>query len=250
MKTLRSRVLQAAWRCVCCLLVLQIYCHDSAWAQASGAQTPLGSLRATGEVYLNGLRTLGEQTLFVADTLRTGPDGSAALTSPGFGLLIIPAQSEIVFRASPYLATLKHGSVEVRSFQAAKDLGIQFGNTVMYLPSPDVESAEAVTLREDGSARVACGLGSVGLRSVDGTELGLLHSNQAVEVTPDGKLRQIESIVIPPETQISSTQATVPVGAAKSSHMGYVGLAIAAGGTAAVIALLTHRGHAVSPSIP
>jgi hypothetical protein len=251
MKALRPRVLQVAWWCVCCLLVLHLYCLDSAWAQAPAAQT-LGSLRATGEVYLNGLRATGEQTLFPGDTVRTGPDAAAALTSPGFGLLIIPAQSELSFRAPPYLATLKHGSVEVRSFQPSRDLGIQFGNTVMYLPSPETESAAAITLRADGSARVACGLGSAGIRSVDGTVLAVLHSNQAVEVDADGKSRNIESVVVSPDVQISSGPATAPVAAAKSSRIAYVGLAVIAGGTAAVIALLAGRSNRqpVSPSVP
>jgi hypothetical protein len=210
-------------------------------------------LRATGEVYLNGLRAAAEQTLFPGDTVRTGPDGAAALTSPGFGLLIIPPQSEVSFRAAPYLATLKQGSVEVRSFQQSRDLGIQFGNTVMHLASPETESVEALTLRADGSARVACGLGSVGFRSVDGVELGVLQPNQAVEVTADGKLRAIESIPITPDIQISSAPATPPVATGKSSHTGYIGLAvIAGGGAAAAMALLLRKSgnQPVSPSSP
>jgi hypothetical protein len=252
MKVLRPKALQVAWRFMCCVLVLHLYCLDTTWAQAPTAQT-LGSLRATGEVYLNGLRAAGEQTLFPGDTVRTGPDGAAALTSPGFGLLLIPAQSEVSFRAAPYLATLKHGSLEVRSLQSSRGLGIQFGNTVMYLPSPETESAEALTLRADGSARVACGLGSVGFRSVDGVELGVLHSDQSVEVTADGKLRTIESIPITPDIQISSGPATTPVATGKSSHTGYVVLAvIAGGGAAAAIALLLRKSgnQPVSPSSP
>src|ERR1700730_4836750 len=121
MNALRPRALQVTWRCVCCALVLHLYCLDRAWAQAPTAPT-LGSLRATGEVFLNGSRATGEQSLFPADTVRTGPDGAAVLTSPGFGLVVIPAQSEISFRADPYLATLKQGSVEVRTFQPSRNL--------------------------------------------------------------------------------------------------------------------------------
>jgi hypothetical protein len=252
MKALRPKAHQVAWRFVCCVLVLHLYFLDAAWAQAPTAQT-LGSLRATGEVYLNGVRATGEQTLFPGDTVRTGPEGAAALTSPGFGLLIIPAQSEITFRAAPYLATLKQGSVEVRSFQPGRNLGIQFGNTVMYLPSPEAESVEAITLRADGSARVACGVGSVGLRSVDGVELGVLRSNQAVEVSTEGKLRTVESIANTPDVQISSGQTTTPASTGKSSHTGFIIVGvIAGGGAAAAIALLSRKSgnQPVSPSSP
>jgi hypothetical protein len=206
---------------------------------------------ASGEVYLNGLRATAEQTVYPGDTVRTGPDGAAALTSPGFGLLIIPAQSEIFFRADPYLATLKQGSVEVRSLQSGRNLGIQFGNTVMYLPSPETESVEAITLRPNGSARVACGLGSIGLRSVDGTELVVLRSNQSVEIGVDGKSQTVESIVPIPDAQTSSVPASASTG--KSSHTGYIVLAvIGGGGAAAAIALLSRKSgtQPVSPSSP
>jgi hypothetical protein len=238
MKAFRPKARQVAWRFMCCVAVLHLYCLDRTWAQAPTAQT-LGSLRATGEVYLNGVRATGEQTIFPGDKVQTGPDGAAALTSPGFGLLIIPAQSEISFRAAPYLATLKQGSVEVRSFPPSKNLGIQFGNTVMYLPSSESGSTEAITLRADGSARVACGLGAVSLRSIDGVELGALHSNQAVEIGADGKLQKVESIVLIPDTQTSSGAAAPsgPAAAGKSSHTGYVVLAVIAGGGGAAAAI-------------
>jgi hypothetical protein len=248
MKVLRPKALQVGWRFMCCVLVLHLYCLDGTWAQAPTAQT-LGSLRATGEVYLNGVRATGEQTLFPGDKVQTGLDGAAALTSPGFGLLIIPAQSEITFRAAPYLATLKQGSVEVRSFQPGRNLGIQFGNTVMYLSSPESESVGIITLRADGSAQVACALGSVGLRSVDGLELVVLRSNQSVGIGVDGKLQRVESGVPNPSAQTSSAPA--PTG--KSSHTGFIVLGvIGGGGAAAAIALLSRKSgnQPVSPSSP
>jgi hypothetical protein len=205
-------------------------------------------MRATREVYLNGSPATGEQTVYPGDTARTGADGAAALTSPGFGLLIIPAQTEITFRAAPYLATLKQGSVEVRSFQSGKDLGIQFANTVMYLPSPGTESSGIITLRADGSAQVSCVLGSIGLKSVDGVGLVVLHPLQSVGVGADGKLQRVEAVPLVPTAQ----SAPAPVVTGRVSPAVYVGLAVAAGGTAAAILLLTRNSNhqPVSPSGP
>src|ERR1700730_8538251 len=101
MKALRPRALQVALRFVCCSLVLNFFLFDSAWAQTPAPQT-LGSLRATGEVYLNGTPATGEQNLVPGDIVRTAANGAAALTSPGSGLLIIPAQTEISFSQTPY----------------------------------------------------------------------------------------------------------------------------------------------------
>src|SRR5258707_2844311 len=115
MKPVRSRALRVVCRFVCCVLILQFSCLDSMRAQTPAPQT-LGSMRATREVYLNRSPATGEQTVYPRDTVRTGADGPAALTSPGFGALVIPAQTEVTFRPPPYLATLKQGSVEVRSF--------------------------------------------------------------------------------------------------------------------------------------
>ena len=247
MKALRPRALQRTCRLVCCTLLLQLSCADRTWAQTPAAQT-LGSMRATREVYLNGSPATGEQTLYPEDTVRTGADGAAALTSPVFGVLIIPAQTEITFRAAPYLATLKQGSVEIRSFQSGTNLGIQFGSTVMYLPSPETESAGLITLRADGSAQVSCTFGSIGLKSVNGTQLVVLHSLQTVVVGADGKVRPVEAIPLVPTAQTSPG----PIVTGRVSPAIYVGLALVAGGTAAAILLLTRNSNRqpVSSSSP
>lgn len=205
-------------------------------------------MRATREVYLNGSPATGEQTVYPGDTVRTGADGAAALTSPGFGVLVIPAQSEITFRPPPYLATLKQGSVEVRSFQGGKDLGIQFGNTVLYLPSPEVESSGIITLRGDGSAQVSCVFGSLGLKSEDGAGLVVLRPLQAVGVSADGKLQKVESVPLVPTAQ----SAPVPVTTGRVAPGRYIALAAVAGGAAAAVLLLTRNSNhpPVSPASP
>ena len=245
MKAFRPRAPGVVCRFACCLLILQFSCIDRLCAQTSQA---LGSMRATREVYLNGSPATGEQTVYPGDTVRTGADGASALTSPDFGLLIIPAQTEITFRSAPYLATLKQGSVEVRSSPTGKDLGIQFGNTVLYLPKPGVESSGVITLRPDGSAQVSCVFGSIGLRSVDGAGLVVLNPLQAIGVSADGKLQKVEAVSLVPTAQAPPAPATT--GRVKPGI--YIGLGVAAGGAAAAILLLTRNSShpPVSPSSP
>lgn len=247
MKALRPRALQRICRFLCCVLILQLSCADKTWAQTPAAQT-LGSMRATREVYLNGSPATGEQTVYAGDTVRTGADGAAALTSPGFGLLIVAAQTEITLRSAPYLATLKQGSVEVRSVSPGKDLAIQFGNTVMYLPSSETESSGVLTLRPDGSAQVSCTFGAIGLRSADGVQLGVLHSLQSVGVGADGKLQPVQLVPLVSTAQPPSG----PVMTGRVSPAIYLGLALAGGGTAAAILLLTRNSNhqPVSTSSP
>jgi hypothetical protein len=235
MKALRPRALQLTCRFVCIVLALHLSGLDRTWAQSAAAQT-LGSLRATREVHLNGSPATGEQTIYPGDTVQTGADGAAALTSPGFGVLIIPAESEVTFLAAPDLATLKRGSVEVHSSQPSKDLGIRFGTTVMHLPAPETESAGVITLRPDGSAQVSCTFGSIGLTSLGGT-LVVLHPLQSVVVSADGKVQPVQSVPLIPNAQTSG-----PAVSGKVSPAVYVGLALAGGGTAAAILLLTRNG--------
>src|SRR5258706_12677502 len=111
MRPVRSRAVQVVYRFVCCVLIMQFFCLDRTQSQTPAAQT-LGSMRATREVYLNGSPATGEQTVYPGDTVRTGADGAAALTPPGFGVLGIPAETEIILRAPPYVARLDQHSVE------------------------------------------------------------------------------------------------------------------------------------------
>jgi hypothetical protein len=245
MRVVRPRKLKFVSWFACLLLILQFSCLDRTWAQAPATQA-VGSMQATREVYLNGSPATGEQTVYPGDTVRTGADGAAALTSTGFGLLIIPAQTEITFRTAPFLATLKQGSVEVRSMQGGKDLEIQFGNTVMYLPTPEIEASGVITLRADGSAQVSCVFGSLGLKSSDGVVLGVLHPLQSVGVSADGKLQQVEVVPLVPTAQ----SAPIPVMTGHAAPKLVIGLAVAAAGTAAAVLLLTRNSNHPPVSSP
>jgi hypothetical protein len=119
---------------------------------------------------------------------------------------------------------------------------------VMYLPSPEVESSGIITLRADGSAQVSCVFGSLGLKSADGTGLVVLRPLQAVGVSADGRLQNVESVPLVPTAQ----SAPVPVTTGRVAPGRYIALAALAGGTAAAILLLTRNSNhqVVSPASP
>jgi hypothetical protein len=246
------RALPAVWRVVCCILILHLSFPGGMWAQKPAARA-LGSIQATGEIYLNGMRAAGEQTLFAGDTVRTGADGVAALTLPGVGILNMGPQTEISFGTGRYLATLKQGTIGVRSFQSVENLDIQFGKIVMYLPSFEPEAAGTVTVGADGTALVECRAGSVGLTAIEGTEAVSLHPGESEEISADGKFRKVEAVA--PPAPASTGQAPAPPQAAgkRRSRSGYIilGVVVAGGGVGAALAL-SHKasGQAVSTSVP
>jgi hypothetical protein len=230
-------------RLVCCALVLQLYCVEGAGAQTPTTE-PLGSLQTSGEVYLNSLRATGSATVFPGDAVRTGADGAATFTSPGVGLLTLAPQSEIDFRGAPVLGTLKQGTVGIRSLQAGQNLEIQFGSSVLYLPPPGAESVATITVAADGSARVECRMGAVGLRSVSGGQLLVLNSGFAVGVGADGKVQKVEPVGAVSTAQISGSGP-------RSYLLEYVLIGAAGAGAITAIVLLTRKSNpTLSPYAP
>jgi hypothetical protein len=241
----------AVWRVVCCVLILHVSCPGGMWAQTRAARA-LGSMQTVGEVYLNGMRAAGEQALFPGDTLRTGADGVAALTLPGVGVFNMEPQTEISFGTGLYLATLKQGTVGVRSFQSGKNLDIQFGKIVMYLPSFELEAAGTVTVGADGAARVDCHAGSVGLTAIEGTEAVSLYPGESAEISADGKFQKVQPVAPAAPGSAGQTPGTTqPAG--KRSRAAYIilGAVAVGGGTGAALAL-SHKAsrQPVSPSVP
>jgi hypothetical protein len=160
-------------------------------AGAKGPQAPtLGSLQVTGEAYVNGMRAVAEQTIFVGDTVRTGADGRGAVMMP-VGALTLGPGTEVAFGSASLLGTVRMGTVEVRTLQAGQSLEIQFGNQVTYLPYFEGQSAGIVTVGADRSARIECRVGSVSLTANQGSGVVSLGPGQFVTIAPDGKLGSI-----------------------------------------------------------
>ena len=74
----------------------------------STKRQPLGSLTATGQVYVNDKVAPAESTVFVGDTIRTGEASTAIFTMTGNGTLKIGAQSQVVISGDPQFATELH----------------------------------------------------------------------------------------------------------------------------------------------
>jgi hypothetical protein len=244
-------VRRAVWRFVGCALILHIGYSGGIRAQTPATEA-LGSLQTSGEVYLNGSRASGEQTVFPRDVVRTGADGVAAFILPRVATLDILPQTEVSFRTSPYLATLKQGTLEVRSFQSARNLDIQFGNLVMSIPFFESEAAGILMVGADGAARVECRAGSIGLTDVTGAQGLFLRPGQSVEISVDGKIGKVESVV--PGAPGSAGQTPAPTQpAGRKSRVGLIIIGgLAAGGTVGVALALSHKASSqpISPSGP
>lgn len=219
------------------------------FATQAGQRPPLGLLRTSGEVFVNESLVSGDLTLFVGDTLRTGADGAAGLNVPGRGVLTIGAQTQISFPpswpASRYFVTVKRGSVGLRSLVGAKNFQVQVGKFVV-VPVPETEAGAEIEVDAEGSARITCKAGSVGVVALEGEAATFLLPNRAVAISAEGKLQEAE-VALP-----AAPEAPVPPAAKKKSHAGYVILAVVGGGAAgAAVALASRKQQApASPSVP
>ncbi len=230
------------------LLSLQLLWVDPSLASQIPAREPLGSLSATGEVYLNGARVSGEVTLFVGDSLRTGADGAASVTVSGRGMLIVAKQTEVSFASEPrYFAELRHGAVGFRSLVGARNFALRIGCFIV-VPVTDTEVAADIERAPDGTTRVNCTKGSLGMVSVEGPESIFLHPGEVANISPECRLSTTALVPGAPPAG-APPAAPAPQGI---SHKGLIILGVAAGGAAAAAAALATRGGkaAVSPSTP
>lgn len=246
----QSRILSLSahlWRLLCCILLLQVSAPDAAWAQTPAGQT-LGFLQLTGEVGVNGMSAANGQTIFSGDTLRTGADGAAVFNLPDVGTLTIEKQTDISFHTGQSVATLKQGTVDIRSLQAGTNLDVQFGRFLLFTSA--VGSAGILTVDANGAARIECRSGSIGITAVGGPQAVFLQPGQSVNIAADGTVQKVESAA-PGTPAPTPAPGTAP--AAKKSRTAYyiLGAAGAAGATTAVILLVTHKpSPPVSPATP
>lgn len=192
----------------------------------------LGTLNTSGEVYLDNARvTTAESTIFVGETLRTGPDGAARIAVAGRGSLTLASQSRISFEPSPrYFAELQQGSVGWRALAGARDFQLRFGNFTV-VPFREDEAAAVVELAADGSAKLSCMAGSIGVIALEGPQSLFLETGGVATVSAQGALqRGAESLPGPPAP------------AAKKRNRRYVWIGLAGGGVVAAAAVLA-SGH-------
>ncbi len=230
------------------LLSLQVLWVDPSLASQIPAREPLGSLSATGEVYVNDARVTGEVTLLVGDLLRTGADGAASVTVSGRGMLIVAKQTEVSFASEPrYFAELRHGAVGFRSLVGARNFALRIGCFIV-VPVTDTEVAADIERAPDGTTRVTCTKGSLGMISFEGPESIFLHPVEVATISPECRLSTTAPLPGAPPAGAPPTPAA-PQGI---SHKGLIILGVAGAGAAAAGAALATRGGkaAVSPSTP
>jgi len=213
---------------------------------ADPQQEALGSVRATGEVVLNGSAVPQMATIFSGDTLRTGADGNAAVEIQGNGTVQVSPQSLLKFTKSPrYMAELSYGHITSRSLRGAANFQVRAGNFIV-VPDPERPEMTAEIVRApDGAIRVKAVQGSVGIIELEGAQATFIRNGDEVSITADGKI----------ETNAPS-QASLPPSpqaAGGGGHTALIGLGLGAAAAAGVgIALASGGGESnpVSASAP
>ena len=209
---------------------------------------PLGALSTVGEVYVNESRAPSESTVFPGDTLRTGETGAATFTVSGRGSLKISPKARLTFVDEPrYLATLQEGTVVMSVFAETANFQVRTGDFVI-IPGQEVPSAASEISRfADGSTRINCTSGAVGVVALETTQAVFLRPGQYVTVSAGGALQAVMSPIGAP-----SEPLPLPPAKAKKSRTGWIILGVAGGGGAAAAAVLASGGKktSVSPSVP
>jgi ferric-dicitrate binding protein FerR (iron transport regulator) len=220
----------------------------AALPQAALAQaTPLGALRATGEVYVNDARVTGDLTLFVGDRVRTGADGAAGLSIAGRGTLTIARQTQITFASTTrYVGSLQSGTLALRSVPGARNFQIRLGNFTV-VPNEEVATSAQIDHAADGSAQVRCLSGSVAVIPLEGEAASFLEPGHAAQISADGKIQTVSPA---PAAQPTATE----IQRQKRSRAVGIGIAAGAGAAGAALALGRSKGSSagtpVSPSVP
>ena len=208
---------------------------------------PLGALNTSGEVYLNNSPAPAQSTIFAGDTVRTVSSGKAMFTLSGQGSLGILSRTEISFVDQPqYIADLHYGTVTVHFLAEGKNLALKVSDFAV-LAEPSVETNAEINRTVDGSVRISCRTGSVGVvaLAVTGPEALFLKPGQSATISPAGELRAAPLGPAAPSPTPSTTK--------KKSKAVWIGLGLAAAGGAAgaAAALASGGGHrTVSSSVP
>jgi len=210
---------------------------------------PVGSLRASGEVWVNEVRVPETATIYPGDVVRTGLGGSAGLEVPNKGTILIYPQTQISFNPSGYFANLTEGTVSLKTTGPVTDFQIQISQFVV-IPESDVENVAAEIERAaDGSARVKALGGSVGIIDLDGTQTVFISTGEEVAISPDGVLTRVGAAPQPPAPAMPQ-----PAGPeVRTIPTRWLYLAGAGGGAAVAVALAAGGNSgspALSPSIP
>lgn len=227
------------------LLATVLFAASAASAQQVRTR-PVGALQVSGEVRVNDAAITQNQTLFAGDRVRTGADGVASISISGQGTLLMRPGSAVSFPDhAQFLADLEQGNVALRSLADTSGFRIRLGMFVA-APVPPAESVVEIERAADGSFRVTCSRGSVGLIPMEGAESLFLDATESATIRADGRLVQQPEAPAgtPPPAQPRASKRRAP----------WLPWVLVGGGAAGAAAALAGRGESerppVSPSQP
>jgi hypothetical protein len=212
-------------------------------AQSTKRQ-PLGSLTATGEVYVNNKLAPAESTVFVGDTIRTGEASTAIFTMTGNGTLKIGAQSQVVVSGDlEFAAELQSGTAVIDSISGPSGIKLRVGSFVVVPAVRSRVTSARIEAQPAGAFQVTCLDGDISTLPVQGGSGRLLEAGQWVSISPGRGL-------------VASKQSGVRSSGSSRSEpfkgrTGWTLLGLAGAGAGAAALVLTHGGGTpVSPSTP
>jgi len=196
---------------------------------------PLGSLSATGEVYVNDKPVPVESTVFPGDTVRTGENSTAVFTMTGNGTSLAGDPQ--------FVAELQTGTAVIDSLSGPSGIKVRVGGVVVVPAVRSRVTSAKIERQADGTFLVTCLDGDISTLSLEGTAGRLLEAGQAVGVTPSGQM------LVQKQSGGKSLGSGVP-GTLKGKK-GWTLLGLAGGGAGVAAVVLGHGGKApVSPSGP
>jgi hypothetical protein len=234
------------------MLILQVSLLTTSAVAASVSQEqtqstkrqPLGSLTATGEVYVNDKVAPAESTVFVGDTIRTGEASTAIFTMTGNGTLKIGAQSQVVVSGDlEFAAELQSGTAVIDSISGPSGIKLRVGSFVVVPAVRSRVTSARIEAQPAGTFQVTCLDGDISTLPVQGGSGRLLEAGQWVSISPGRGL-------------VASKQSGVrSLGSSRSEpfkgRTGWTLLGLAGAGAGAAALVLTHGGGTpVSPSTP
>lgn len=204
---------------------------------------PLGSLSATGEVYVNDKPVPVESTVFAGDKVRTGVNSTAVFTMTGNGTLKIGPQTQVVLPGEPqFAADLQSGTAVIDSISGPSGIKLRVGGVVVVPAVRSRVTSAKIERQADGTYLVTCMDGDISTLALQGTAGRLLEAGQAVSVTPSGQMLVRKE---------SGGRPLSSVPEALQGKKGWTLLALAGGGAGVAALVLGHGGKTpVSPSGP
>jgi hypothetical protein len=205
---------------------------------------PLGSLSATGEVYVNDKPVPVESTVFPGDTVRTGQNSTAIFTMTGNGTLKIGSLTQVALVGEPqFAAELQSGTAVIDSLSGPSGIKLRVGGVVVVPAVRSRVTSAKIERQADGTYVVTCLDGDISTLALQGTAGRLLEAGEAVSVTPAGQM------LVQKQSGGRSIASGMP-GQLKGKS-GWTLLTVAGAGAGAAALVLGHGGKTpVSPSGP